>query len=119
GSPNSLGAHALHASLSLLLEIGMPTISDMVSRNIEYLIDKYNEHGLEILSPTEPERRAGIIVFRHPDLSSEALYRHLQTRNVLCALRGGGIRFSPHFYTPKTALDRALKLVCGAADILS
>jgi selenocysteine lyase/cysteine desulfurase len=119
GSPNSLGAHALHASLSLLLEIGMPTISDMVSRNIEYLIDKYSEHGLEILSPTEPERRAGIIVFRHPDLSSEALYRHLQARNVLCALRGGGIRFSPHFYTPKTALDRALELVCGAADILS
>jgi selenocysteine lyase/cysteine desulfurase len=119
GSPNSLGAHALYASLSLLLEVGMPTVSKMVSRNIEYLIDKYNENSLEILSPTAPERRAGIVVFRHPDLSSQALYRHLQARNVLCALRGGGIRFSPHFYTPQTALDRALELVCGAAEIPS
>jgi len=28
----------------------------------------------------------------------EVLYKHLQDNGVVCALRGGGIRFSPHFY---------------------
>jgi hypothetical protein len=30
---------------------------------------------------------------------------------VLCAHRGGGIRFSPHFYTAPAALERALARV--------
>jgi hypothetical protein len=30
---------------------------------------------------------------------------------VLCALRGGGVRFSPHFYLEPEALERALAIV--------
>jgi cysteine desulfurase/selenocysteine lyase len=29
----------------------------------------------------------------------------------LCAARGGGVRFSPHFYTPREQIDQALSLV--------
>ena len=28
----------------------------------------------------------------------------------MCALRGGGIRFSPHYYTPDAQLQRAIQL---------
>jgi hypothetical protein len=31
----------------------------------------------------------------------------------MCAMRGGGIRFSPHFYTPFESLDFALQVVTG------
>ena len=36
-------------------------------------------------------------------------------RQVLCAQRGGGLRFSPHFYTPMADLDRAMDLVAEVA----
>jgi len=30
---------------------------------------------------------------------------------VVCALRGGGIRFSPHFYNTLEEIDRAFELI--------
>ena len=44
-------------------------------------------------------------------MATEVLYTHLQRNHVVCAIRGGGIRFSPHFYHSKDELDRAIKLI--------
>ncbi len=110
GSPNMLGIHALHASLSLILQKGIDYIFQAVSVNIQYLIDNIDNNNGIILSATEPERRAGIVTFRLEGDDLEARYRHLQKHGVLCALRGGGIRFSPHFYTSRAVLDKALAL---------
>jgi hypothetical protein len=54
---------------------------------------------------------AGIVTFRRRDADSAAIYNHLVRNNVVCALRAGGIRFSPHFYTPFEQLDRAMELI--------
>lgn len=110
GSPNMLGIHALHASLDLLLETGIPQIFDAVLNKTTFLIDRLTKSGFTILSELHPARRAGIVTFTRPGVDNAALYRHLQANGVICALRGGGIRFSPHFYTPQTVLDRALTL---------
>jgi len=110
GSPNMLGIHALHASLSLLLEIGIQPILEIVSGKIQYLIDNTKKCGGTILSAVDPERRAGIVAFRYEGEDIEARYRFLQQNGVICALRGGGIRFSPHFHTSDAALERALAL---------
>jgi cysteine desulfurase/selenocysteine lyase len=110
GSPNMLGIHALHASLTLLLGTGIEAVYDKLSRNISYLIEILVYNGCTILSQTQPERRAGIVTFERPGVDTRALYEHLQNNGVLCALRGGGIRFSPHFYTPSAVLDRAVAL---------
>jgi selenocysteine lyase/cysteine desulfurase len=112
GSPNMLGIHALHASLSLLLQVGIQHIFNIVSNKVQYVIDNIINNGGIIVSEIEPERRAGIVTFRFDGDDSEARYRHLQKNGVICALRGGGIRFSPHFYTPDTVLERALALSC-------
>ena len=45
GSPNMLGVHALHASLSLLLEVGIHQVSDLVSSKVSYLIDILSEYS--------------------------------------------------------------------------
>jgi selenocysteine lyase/cysteine desulfurase len=110
GSPNMLGIHALHASLGLLLETGIPEIFAAVLNKTTRLIDRLTDRGFTILSEMHPDRRAGIVTFTRPGVDNAALYRHLQANGVVCALRGGGIRFSPHFYTPQTVLDRALTL---------
>lgn len=111
GSPNSLGVHALHASLGLLLERGLEEISRQIRGKIEYLADGLDQMGLEIITPADPRRRAGIITFRHPHKDHHKIHARLQERGLLCAHRAGGIRFSPHFYTPRRVLDRALELL--------
>jgi len=110
GSPNMLGIHALHASLGLLLETGIETVFNIVSEKTGYLIDRLKDNNAIILSETDPARRAGIVVFERPGIDTEKLYAYLQKNRVVCALRGGGIRFSPHFYTRRETLDRALDM---------
>jgi len=111
GSPNMLGIHALHASLSLLLDAGLEQVYQNISDNVSYLIDKLTEVGAEILSPRSPARRAGIVTFGLPGIAPETLFGHLQDSAVMCALRGGGVRFSPHFYTRSVVLQRAVERV--------
>ncbi len=113
GSPNMLGIHALHASMSLLLDMGISEVSNLISVKIEYLIEKLNENA-EIISPKDAGRRCGIVTFKPADDDIAARYEYLQHNGVICALRGGGIRFSPHFYTPTRALDRALRMTFEA-----
>lgn len=118
GSPNMLGVHALHASLSLLLEIGMEEITHRVLANSGYLLGHLAAlPGVELLTPASPERHAGIVTFRHRDVDGRRLWQDLSTRGVVCAARGGGVRLSPHFYTTPQQLDRALDWVsrCTAA----
>lgn len=110
GSPNMLGIHALQASVDLLLETGLADVYEFVSRKVSYLIDNLIDGNAIILSETTPGRRAGIVTFERPGIDSRCLHQYLQDNGVICALRGGGIRFSPHFYTPETALERALTL---------
>jgi len=111
GSPNMLGIHALQASLGLLLEIGLPQIERQVlekSRLLFQLLD--SSRNLECLTDTHPARHAGIVVFRHRKVEAVTLYHYLMEQQVLCALRDGGVRFSPHFYTPDEQLQKAVKM---------
>lgn len=112
GSPNMTGITALHASLGLLLDIGMARVEQQVMEQAGYLRERLSElENIEILSPQQNARRSGIVLFRRSDVDTEALYRYLQKHRVLCAMRGGGVRFSPHFYTPRSKLDAAVALV--------
>jgi selenocysteine lyase/cysteine desulfurase len=115
GSPNLLGIHGLEASLSLIEEVGVAVIERSIAERLDLLIAHADRHGWEILSPREPARRAGIITLQIPGLDSAALHAGLMERRVLCAHRGGGIRFSPHFYTPFPVIDRAVEHLLALA----
>lgn len=110
GSPNMLAIHALSASLSLFEEVGMAAVEAAIDERVAWLVEAIGrEPTLELLTPIE--RTAGIVTFRHRERDSEALYQTLMTQGVLCAQRGGGIRFSPHFYTPQATLEAAFSEV--------
>ena len=112
GSPNMLGIHALSASLSLLADVGADEVAARALANTAYLIDALSRlPGVEILTPRPPHRHAGIVTFRHARSDPAGLHRALTTRNVICAQRGGGVRFSPHFYTPRPHLETAVAWV--------
>lgn len=111
GSPNTLGIHGLHASLGLLLEMGLLEIEKMILENTRYLISLIEGSAeLDLLSPTAESRRSGIVTFRRAGTDARALHARLRERGVHCAPRGGGVRYSPHFYTPRSHLERAVAL---------
>lgn len=111
GSPNMLCIHALEASLSLLEEIGMPNVEQQVVENSRRMFDLIEQlDNLELLTDTQTGRYAGIVVFRHRSMDTDKLHAYLMQQRVLCAQRGGGIRFSPHFYTSWTKIEQALQL---------
>lgn len=112
GSPNTLGIHAFSASLSLLLETGMSAVEALVIERSEYLKDAIEKNGsLILLSQRQSRLKSGIVIFKHQTIANQVLYQHLQDNGVVCALRGGGIRFSAHFYNTFEEIDRALALI--------
>ncbi|WDY56539.1 aminotransferase class V-fold PLP-dependent enzyme [Pseudomonas sp. PSKL.D1] len=112
GSPNMLGAHALEASLSLLEDIGMPEIARQLTLRIEQLHQGLaNIPGIRLHSPASPEKRAGIVTFSVDGVASSAIYQALTAEGTICALRGPGVRFSPHFYTKEHHIEEAVQQV--------
>ncbi len=107
GSPNMLGIHALDASLSLTQELGIEYIADSISANISHCIELADKYSFNVLSPQDPAQGSGIFTFGVPDSDPKALYGTLMANRVICAQRGGGIRFSPHFYTTRDDIERA------------
>ncbi len=111
GSPNLLGIHGLEASLSWLEEIGLEQIWVQLQARTSHLIEQIDQRGFELLTPRDPARRAGIITFCVPDFPADQIYRELMAHRVLCAQRGGGIRFSPHCYTSFEVIDSAMTII--------
>ncbi|MFZ5722795.1 MAG: aminotransferase class V-fold PLP-dependent enzyme [Pseudomonadota bacterium] len=114
GSPNMLGIHALSASLSLLEETGMAEIERRVLENADRLARGIAAlPGWSLLSRREPRFRSGIVTARHAGGEHGTIFRSLREAGVICAERGGGIRFSPHYYLTAAQLDRTLDIVEG------
>ena len=112
GSPNMMGIAALNASLGLLLDIGIKKIEQQVLSNTDYLLKQLSSRAdISIISPTQSGRYAGIVTFQKQAVDNISLYQYLQENNVICAFRGDGIRFSPHFHTATDDLNKALEWV--------
>lgn len=112
GSPNMLGAVALDASLSLLEEVGMDQVRKGLAERIGHLQRELAAMpAVQLLSPSDPARQAGILTFRIEGHDNQALFEHLKTQQVVCAQRGGGIRLSPHFYTRSEVIEQTLGII--------
>jgi cysteine desulfurase/selenocysteine lyase len=112
GSPNLLGTMALEASLSLLEEVGMDRVGQALGERIDHLQRELSAMpGVELLSPADPLRRAGIMTFRVNGLENQMLFDCLKAKQIVCALRGGGVRLSPHFYTRSEVIEQTLSIV--------
>jgi selenocysteine lyase/cysteine desulfurase len=106
-----LGIHALNASLSLILETGLTEIEQSVLRNTRFMLDEIGARdNLDLISPSDPDRLGGIVTFKHRHHPASVIHKRLKEQNILCAERGGGIRFSPHFYTDTEQIRAAIEL---------
>lgn len=99
GSPNMLGQVALHASVTLLLDIGMAEVETRVAENSRVLAQALAGFGnVELVRPHDAERVSGIVSFRLPGHELAAVFQALKQARIACAMRGKAIRLSPHFY---------------------
>ena len=106
-SPNVAGLYGLHAALSLLLEAGIERIHTHILDLTDRLLSGLDSLGLEILTPRERERRAGIVTVRTPDVARD--YARLKEARVLISQREGYLRISPHLYNLPAEVDRLLE----------
>jgi cysteine desulfurase / selenocysteine lyase len=112
GSPNTLGAMALDASLSLLEEIGMDAVGKAVIERVNWLEEGLsNIKGAVIHSSRLSERRSGILTFSLEGKPAPQVWEALMKEQVVCLPRGPGIRFSPHFYTQSRVIEETLAIV--------
>jgi cysteine desulfurase/selenocysteine lyase len=117
GSPNMLAGYALEASTDLLLQVGLNNVAEAIENNHAYLLHQLQELGAEILSPLDSNVRAGILTFKFSGIGSAELYQKLMKNDVVCANRGGGVRFSPHFHTTKGCMDRAIEVLARLINV--
>lgn len=117
GSPNMLGAAALEASLALLEEVGMDQVATALLERVHWLNEGLAAiPGVRVHSPQEPARRSGIVSFSIEGVENAQVYQRLKQEQVICIPRGPGVRFSPHFYTPRQIIDETLAIVREIAE---
>ncbi|MGH8583637.1 MAG: aminotransferase class V-fold PLP-dependent enzyme [Gammaproteobacteria bacterium] len=111
GSLNMIGIHALSASLSLLLEIGADAIQEKILRNTSLLIELFkNNIAFSMLNRRPLPYQSGIVSLCHPGIGAQTLCQRLRQQGVICAVRRGALRLSPHFYINNNQLERVYDL---------
>ena len=96
GSLNVMGIIGLGAAVELLLEIGIENIQERVLGLGDLIINEAEAKGFTVLTPKQKQARGGIVTFRCGD-AVRATAR-LRERGIMANVRGGALRFSPHFY---------------------
>lgn len=109
GTPNMLGLMGLEAALGLLEEVGIARIAERVLHLSDCAAQGLEAKGYSVESPREDESRAGLVMFRAPHLPNEQVMEALAAAHVTAAVRGGRVRFSPHFYNTEDEISQAIE----------
>lgn len=99
----------MNASLGLVLELGVERIQAHLQRLHEPVLAWAEHTGAQVVSPLG-EHGSGILCLA-PGEVGEA-FRRLKAARIICSLREGAIRLSPHGYNTVDEMER----VCAVLD---
>ena len=111
GARNEIGIAGLAAALDLINSVGPEIIQERVELVARLLTRTLLAHGWDVFSPGSGHPIGGIVAARHPSVAAKEVVRRLAERNIVCSVRQGYVRFSPHFYITRgeiEAFDRIL-----------
>lgn len=112
GMPNYPALYPIRAALGYVAGVGVAAIdrhaAPLVARCLAGLCDL----GVDLLSPTDPERLAGILAFRHPE--AELVHRHLHARGIHVMHHAGRLRVAIHGYTTDDDVETFLRELATA-----
>ncbi len=103
---NFLGISALRASAGLLMEAGIENIERHLMQLGQRLIDGLGQPGLRFKGAADKKYWSGIYSFAGKDMPE--FYEYLMNRNIICSLRNGMLRVSPHFYNNEEEIDELI-----------
>ncbi len=109
GTLNTIGCYGLRASMEFLLEIGVEAVGQAVQKLGDQVAAGVEAKGYEVMGKRSPANGAGIVSFRKPGLTAEALVQRLRAAEVTAAPRLGWVRVSPHFYISPDDIGRMLE----------
>ncbi len=113
GMPNVPGLYGLGASISLLLVVGQKEAYQHICKLGNMLAEEVTKCGFTLYSDISNECRSGITTFKLPDGTDPDIFLNgLATENVFISVRGGNIRFSPHFYNTVSDIEFVIKRCC-------
>jgi selenocysteine lyase/cysteine desulfurase len=99
-----------NASLGLVREMGIERIQAHLRRLHEPVLAWAEGSGARIVSP-RGERGSGILCLAPGDVG--AAFRRLKAARIICSLREGAIRLSPHGYNTLEEMERVVAVLDG------
>jgi cysteine desulfurase / selenocysteine lyase len=102
---------ALEAGIRYLQRVGLARIARHDLYLCERLAAGLTELGAHILTPTEADRRAGIVTAGFRGRDAEALVAQLRARRVIASARQGAVRFAVHVFNDRADIDHALDVL--------
>ena len=116
GTLNLAGIFGMREALKMILSAGVHNIEERVIMLTGGLARGLLELDCEILTPLDSPR-SGILSFRFPNIPSSKLWSSFSETDVVCSLREGWIRLSPHLYNTeeevRSVVDCARDLIRG------
>jgi selenocysteine lyase/cysteine desulfurase len=95
-------------SLGLLEEIGIAAVSAYTRQLADPLLAWADANGVRITSPRDGHRTA-IVCVAPPD--PVGAFRRLREAGVVCVLREGAIRLSPHCYNTPAEMEKVVDVL--------
>jgi selenocysteine lyase/cysteine desulfurase len=99
--------YGLDATLDFFDKVNWSTVYARVRDLGQHLLESAAGHRLDLVTPAGAH--AGIFAIRCAD--GEAARRALADRGISVAMRGAGLRVSPHFYNTPDEIDRCLAAI--------
>ncbi|MDF1538147.1 MAG: aminotransferase class V-fold PLP-dependent enzyme [Candidatus Thorarchaeota archaeon] len=106
GSPAMIAYVGFKESLKVLLEIPSQDRERAALDNADYLRQRLAEIGVEYYEFPDENRSATVSCT--PD-NVEELNKDLYKNNILCSVRNGRLRVSPHYYNSREEIDRLIE----------
>lgn len=113
GSLDWPAIYALNEGLKIIEEVGVERIERHIVGLAGQLLDQLREFDIEVITPEDPELRAGIVSWLDPDPPATAA--KLAERGVFVTGSSGRIRAAFHLYNDESDVER---LVGALTEIL-
>jgi selenocysteine lyase/cysteine desulfurase len=109
GNPSFISLYILENALDQIQRIGIPAIEKYILELSGRVREGVQQGGWELMTPCEPERRAGNICFMAPDIEAVRLGRAARGIRVGVSYAGvGRVRVSTHLYNTMEDVERFL-----------
>ncbi|HEX3654651.1 MAG TPA: aminotransferase class V-fold PLP-dependent enzyme [Pirellulales bacterium] len=114
GMPNFPAVYAIEAALRFIDTVGVKAIEAAANPLVAACLAGLVELPVELLSPRDPARLAGILAFRHPD--AERIAQQLRARQIHVMHHAGRLRVALHGYNTMRDVETFLGVLRDAVQ---